>query len=102
MTIWISEEIHLWINKQTKDEEFRADITILCDGVNSLLARKYNLIKDLDKKNVILFNIMWIWKVPIFINNLYYIINHKEKDMEKLLARDFKHILAAAISLFMN
>ena len=43
-----------FVGIKTKDEEFRANITILCDGVNSLLARKYNLIKELDKKNVAL------------------------------------------------
>ena len=39
---------------KTADEEFRAKVVILADGVNSLLAKKYNLRKPIDSKNVAL------------------------------------------------
>lgn len=29
MTIWISEEINLWINKQTKNEDFISEILLV-------------------------------------------------------------------------
>lgn len=29
MTIWISEEINLWLNKQTKNEDFISEILLV-------------------------------------------------------------------------
>ena len=39
---------------KTKDEEYRAKIVILADGVNSLLAKKHNLRKEIKPENVAL------------------------------------------------